>query len=208
MSTPPHTSFPFHVCVCVCEVCMCVCTFMCVLVHVCTWIHMYVCGYVCTWIHVYVCGHVYGGLRLRLGWSGIIPPSLLHFVPWRKVSQSNPELAEMAGIASCFALGSLLLLTSEAEILRRPPIPPVIYMGARDPYSSLHACWAWVFPLNHLPSPWEPFWLTNQTLDFWLLSGYLLYAKHYPRSWGHSTHKILVLTEVGAEQMERQAVRW
>lgn len=194
MSTPPHTSFHFHVCVCMCEVCMCVCTFVCVLVCVSTWIYMY------------VYGHVYGGPRL--GWSEIIPPSLLHFVHWRKVSQLNPELAKMASIASYLALGSLLLLTSEAEILCKPPIPPVIYMGARDPNPSLHACWAWVFPLNHLPSPWVPFWLTNQTLDFWLVSGYLLYAKHYPRSWGHSTDTVLVLIEVRAKQMERQAVGW
>lgn len=200
MCTPPHTSFHFHVCVC--EVCMCVCTFICV--------HMnaHACVLTCVHMNTRVCGHVYGGLRLRLGWSGIIPPSLLHFVPWRTVSQSNPELAEMAGIASSLALGSLLLLTSEAEILCRPPIPPVIYMGARDPNSSLHAFWAWVFPLNYFPSPWVPFWLTNQTLDFWLFSGYLLYAKHYPRSWGHSTDRVLVLIEVGAKQMERQAVGW
>lgn len=204
MSTPPHTSFHFHVCVCMCEVCMCVCTFICVHMntHACVWTCVHMNTRVC------VCGHIYGGLRLRLGWSGIIPPSLLHFVSWRKVSQSNPELAEMAGITSSLALGSLLLLTSEAEIQCRPPIPPVIYLCARDPNSSLHACWAWVFPLNHLPSPWVPFWLTNQTLDFWLFSGYLLYAKHYPRSWGHSTDRVLVLIEVGAKQMERQAVGW
>lgn len=198
---PTTHLFPFS-CVCVWSMYVCMHIYMCA--HECTCMRVDMCAheYTC------VCGHVYGGLRLSLGWSGIIPPSLLHFVPWRTVSQSNPELAEMAGIASSLALGSLLLLTSEAEILCRPPIPPVIYMGARDPNSSLHAFWAWVFPLNYFPSPWVPFWLTNQTLDFWLFSGYLLYAKHYPRSWGHSTDRVLVLIEVGAKQMERQAVGW
>lgn len=89
-------------------VCMCLCVPICV--------------------GMFVCRHSYIGVCMRCKWKSLSSSSTLFF----KVSQSNPELTDMASFASQLALRSPCIL-SEAGIRGRLPCLPGIYMGSNDP---------------------------------------------------------------------------
>lgn len=81
--------------------------------------------FVCVWPYVYmtihVCMNICGGPRLMSRSSSIA----LHHIDWVRLSQSNPELSDMASLASQCALGILCLYLGGCDCSWLPHSPSI-----------------------------------------------------------------------------------
>lgn len=86
---------------------------------------MCVCGGGCACVHV---------CRLQVD-DGNDTPSLFHFIPWGRVSQSNPNLIDMTNLTNQLVLGSPVS-TLPGWNWRRSATTTLNLCGPRDPNSS------------------------------------------------------------------------